>query len=88
MPTYTDPDPDPPFVFGMATLDDFVGQGRKILTVDETAEALDLKRTATYEAVRRGQLPSLRLGRRLFVPVPALVRLLDGVDEASLEEAV
>jgi excisionase family DNA binding protein len=60
------------------TLDDLSNGGRSVLTIEETAETLNLKRTATYEAVRRGQLPSLRLGRRLFVPVPALLRLLNG----------
>jgi excisionase family DNA binding protein len=60
------------------SLDALVESGRAVITVGEAAEALNLKRTATYEAVRRGQLPSLRLGRRLFVPVPALLRLLNG----------
>jgi excisionase family DNA binding protein len=61
------------------TLDDLMSGDLTVLTVEQTAEALSLKRTATYDAVRRGQLPSLRLGRRLFVPVPALLRLLGGV---------
>lgn len=60
------------------SLDALVESGRPVITIDEAAEALNLKRTATYEAARRGQLPSLRLGRRLFVPVPALLRLLNG----------
>lgn len=60
------------------TLQELVDNGRTVITVEEAAEALNLKRTATYEAVRRGQLPSLRLGRRLFVPLPALLRLLEG----------
>jgi excisionase family DNA binding protein len=60
------------------TLDHLVEDGRTVITIDEAAEALSLKRTATYEAVRRGQLPSVRLGRRIFVPVPALLRLLNG----------
>lgn len=71
------------------TLDDLSNGGRSVLTIEETAEALNLKRTATYEAVRRGQLPSLRLGRRLFVPVPALMRLLNGesIEPASVDAA-
>ncbi len=51
---------------------------RATITVEEAAQVMGMKRTATYDAVRRGQLPSLRLGRRLFIPVPALLRLLDG----------
>ncbi len=34
-------------------------------------------RSAAYEAARRGQIPTLRLGARLVVPVPALLKLLN-----------
>lgn len=56
--------------------------GRPTLTVEETAELLGLGRSAAYEAVRRGDLPSRRLGRRLLVPVPALMTWL-GATEAA-----
>ena len=49
---------------------------RITLTIEETASLLGLGRTATYEAARRGQIPSRRLGRRLVVPVPALLEWL------------
>ncbi len=55
---------------------------RITLTVEETASLLGLGRTATYEAARRGQIPSRRLGRRVVVPVPALLAWL-GVDQVS-----
>ncbi len=47
-------------------------------TVDEVAEKLGLSRGATYEGVRKGYIPSIRIGRRLLVPAAALQRLLDG----------
>lgn len=50
--------------------------GRALISVEEAADVCGIGRTAAYEAVRRGQLPSLRLGRRLFVPVTALLKLL------------
>ena len=56
------------------TLDDL--DDRVTLTIGETASLLGLGRTATYEAARRGQIPSRRLGRRLVVPVPALLEWL------------
>ena len=34
--------------------------------------------TAAYEAARRGELPTRRLGHRLVVPVPWLVSWLEG----------
>jgi excisionase family DNA binding protein len=52
------------------------------ITVEETAAVLGLGRSAAYEAVRRGDLPSRRLGRRIVIPVPALLTWL-GVPEAS-----
>lgn len=61
---------------------------RATLTVEETAELLGLGRTATYEAVRRDELPSITLGRRVLVPVPALARLLLAVEDVDTEAAI
>jgi excisionase family DNA binding protein len=47
-----------------------------VLTVEEAAEVLRIGRTAAYEAVRRGELPSFRIGRSLRVPRHALGVLL------------
>jgi len=46
---------------------------RTTITVEEAASLLGIGRTAAYEAARRGQLPTRRLGRRLVVPVPAFL---------------
>jgi excisionase family DNA binding protein len=45
------------------------------LTVDEAAAFLRLGRTAAYEAATRGELPTVRFGRRLRVPRGALLEL-------------
>lgn len=50
--------------------------GRPTITVEQAASLLGIGRTAAYDAARRGQLPTRRLGRRLFVPVPALLEWL------------
>ena len=55
-------------------LDDL--EQRITLTVEEVASLLGLGRTAAYEAARRGQIPSRRLGRRVVIPVPALLEWL------------
>jgi excisionase family DNA binding protein len=47
-----------------------------VMTVEEAGAALGLSRTSSYEAVRAGTIPSIRLGRRLVVPTAALRRLL------------
>jgi excisionase family DNA binding protein len=50
---------------------------RLTVTVDEAAKLLGLSRNATYDAVARKQIPSIRLGKRLLVPKAALDRLLE-----------
>lgn len=50
--------------------------GRATITVEQAARILGLGRTAAYDAARRGELPTRRLGRRLIVPVPALLEWL------------
>jgi excisionase family DNA binding protein len=57
-------------------------QGRATLGVDEAARILGIGRHTAYVAARSGQIPVIRLGRRLLVPVPALLSLL-GVGEAA-----
>lgn len=44
--------------------------------VEEVAELLGVGRSTAYEAVRRGDLPSFRLGRRIVIPTAAVRRLL------------
>jgi excisionase family DNA binding protein len=51
-------------------------EDRLTVTVEEAASLLSLGRTAAYEAARRGEIPTRRLGRRLIVPVPALLAWL------------
>ncbi len=51
--------------------------GQATITIEQTAHLLGLGRTAAYDAARRGELPTRRLGRRLLVPVPALLTWLE-----------
>ena len=48
------------------------------LTVTECARLLGISRGSAYEGIRRGEIPSVRLGRRLLVPRAALERMLEG----------
>ena len=55
-----------------------------IYTVEETRALLGLSRTLVYEAIRRGEIPSIRVGRRILIPRAALERLLEsGVDRST-----
>lgn len=49
----------------------------KTLTVAEAAQELGIGRNAAYEAAKSGQLPSIRIGKRILVPRAALQRMLD-----------
>ena len=55
---------------------------RLCITVSEAAEMLGISRGLGYEAARTGQIPTLRIGRRIVVPVARLKQML-GVNEES-----
>jgi excisionase family DNA binding protein len=46
------------------------------LSVPEAGQVLGIGRAAAYDAARAGQIPTVRIGKRLLVPVAALERLL------------
>jgi excisionase family DNA binding protein len=54
------------------------GTERETLSVREAGRVLGLGRDAAYRAANNGEIPVLRIGRRLLVPRAALDRLLDG----------
>jgi excisionase family DNA binding protein len=47
------------------------------VSVEEAGRILGYSRNTAYEAVRRGELQIIRLGRKIRVPKAALQRLLD-----------
>jgi excisionase family DNA binding protein len=50
--------------------------GRTTFTVDETAVILGVSRCHAWTAVKRGEIPFVKIGRRYIVPRHALERLL------------
>ncbi len=54
-----------------------MSDGRLVMSVTEAAGVLGISRGLAYELARTGQLPSLRLGRRLVVPRAALLSWLE-----------
>ncbi len=50
----------------------------------ETGRYLGLSKCSTYDAAHRGEIPTIRIGRRLLVPTAALRRMLqlDGTPAA------
>jgi len=49
---------------------------RLAISIPEAAKLLGLSRNSAYEAAKRGELPTLILGRRILVPLSALKKLL------------
>ncbi len=52
---------------------------KQTLTVPEAAEMLNIGRNQAYEAARRGEIPTIRIGKRILVPRVALDRMLSEV---------
>jgi excisionase family DNA binding protein len=46
------------------------------VTIDEAANALGIGRNSAYAAARTGELPTVRVGKRLLVPIAALETML------------
>jgi excisionase family DNA binding protein len=49
---------------------------RETCDVPLAGRRLGLGRNASYEAARRGEIPTIKIGRRLLVPIAALDRML------------
>jgi excisionase family DNA binding protein len=50
--------------------------GAEVHTVDEVADRLRIGRNQAYEAVRRGDIPSIRIGNSYRIPKTAIDRML------------
>lgn len=50
---------------------------RMTITVEEAAEMLGISRTSAYLCASRQEIPTLRLGRRVLVPVARLMAMLE-----------
>lgn len=48
------------------------------MTVEEAAVALGIGRSLAYKMARDGRLPTVRMGRRLLVPISRLEDMLNG----------
>ena len=48
--------------------------------IEEAAHLLGISRSLAYELCARGELPTIRLGRRLVIPRRALVAMIENVE--------
>jgi excisionase family DNA binding protein len=49
----------------------------KTMTVPEAGRVLGISRNAAYSAARKGEIPTIKIGKLLLVPVVALERKLE-----------
>jgi excisionase family DNA binding protein len=49
-----------------------------VISIPEAAVLAGISRQSAYEAARRGEIPTVRIGRRILVPRSRLLRLLNG----------
>lgn len=60
---------------------------RLTYTVEEAAAVLGISRAFAYEAVHRGEIPHLRIGRRILIPRSALTQLVESAGPAGAEQS-
>ena len=53
------------------------------VTVEEPGRIIGVSRGSAYEAVKRGEIPVIRIGKKIRVPKAALERLLNGAHIAG-----
>jgi excisionase family DNA binding protein len=51
---------------------------RKTYNIEEAGRLLGVGRNQAYEAAKSGQIPTIKIGKRLLVPKVALDRMLSG----------
>ena len=56
-----------------------INEERVTYTVLEAAKILGLSRSGAFEAVKRGFIPHLRIGKRILIPRAAIEKMLEKV---------
>ena len=51
---------------------------RRTYHIEEVAKLFGIGRNAAYEAAKRGDFPTIKLGKRIVAPRMAIDRMLDG----------
>ena len=56
----------------------------RTISVPEAGRRVGLSKNAAYKAAKAGEIPSLRFGRKLRVPIVAFERMLEGIKLTDL----
>lgn len=66
----------------MITLDELRASNRATVTMQEAAQLLGVDARTVSGAVRQGEIPAIRVGRRVLIPRHRFIAYLDGADAA------
>ncbi len=58
-----------------------VTETKLVMTVEEAGLVLGISRPQAYKMVKKGIIPIIRLGRRIVVPRPALMKMLENAGQ-------
>lgn len=67
-------------------MDKVKSPSKMTLSIPEVAEMLGISRNSAYQGVMTGEIPSIRVGKRILVPIKALERMLEGVGWKAEEQ--
>ena len=59
---------------------------RATYTIDEVAEILGIGCSSAYQAAQTGEIPTIKVGRRLLVPKVALEHMLASTEDRAVRE--
>ena len=72
----------PPTSSGLTWQTSLNPASRPTMSVSEVAELLGVCRSTMYQAVRRGEIPVIKIGKRYLVPTAHVAHLL-GIEETT-----
>lgn len=56
-------------------------ENKRIFSVMEAAQYLGISKSLAYRLVNEGEIPAIKLGKRLLIPVTAIDKLIEIKDE-------
>lgn len=60
---------------------------KKVYTIEEVAKMLGVSKGTAYECVKTGELPHIKLGRRIVVPIASFEKFLNVTSLRSEKDA-
>jgi len=59
---------------------------KQAISIKEASQQLGISLSSAYEAANSGELPIIRIGKRILVPVAALEKMLSEIPEKVANE--